>query len=91
MGSLAAALGPAAFFFFLPMRVVGCGGGSYFGLSFCNECQHHMITDRASIMYLVLFVLVVAGRAAASSARLLVALRIVSMRPNDLRREASPP
>jgi hypothetical protein len=34
MGSFAAALGPAAFFFFLPMRVVGCGGGSYFGFSF---------------------------------------------------------
>lgn len=36
MGSLAAALGPAAFFFRRPMRVVGCGGGSYLGLSFLS-------------------------------------------------------
>src|ERR1700759_1725635 len=35
VGSLAAALGPTALRFRLPMRVVGCGGGSYLGLSFC--------------------------------------------------------
>jgi hypothetical protein len=37
MGSFAAALGPACFFFFRPMRVVGCGGGSYLGFSFCGR------------------------------------------------------
>lgn len=37
VGSFAAALGPAAFLFLRPMRVVGCGGGSYFGLSFYRE------------------------------------------------------
>src|SRR3569833_1156071 len=37
VGSFAAALVPAAFLFLRPMRVVGRGGGSYFGLSFCTE------------------------------------------------------
>lgn len=35
-GSLEAVLGPAALRFLRPMRVVGGGGGSYLGLSFCN-------------------------------------------------------
>lgn len=33
-GSLAEAFGPCCLRFFRPMRVVGAGGGSYFGLSF---------------------------------------------------------
>ena len=36
-GSLAAALVPPALFFLRPMRVVGLGGGSYLGLSFCSS------------------------------------------------------
>lgn len=36
-GSFAEALGPAARRFLRPMRVVGAGGGSYLGLSFCLE------------------------------------------------------
>jgi len=33
-GSLEDAFGPAALRFLRPMRVVGCGGGSYLGFSF---------------------------------------------------------
>lgn len=36
VGSFAAALGPACFLFLRPILVVGCGGGSYLGLSFYN-------------------------------------------------------
>ena len=34
VGSFAEAFGPAALRFLRPMRVVGWGGGSYFGFSF---------------------------------------------------------
>jgi len=36
VGSFAEAFGPAALRFLRPIRVVGCGGGSYFGFSFCD-------------------------------------------------------
>lgn len=36
-GNLEAVLGPAALRFLRPMRVVGGGGGSYLGLSFCRR------------------------------------------------------
>jgi hypothetical protein len=36
VGSFADAFGPAARRFFRPIRVVGLGGGSYLGLSFCE-------------------------------------------------------
>jgi hypothetical protein len=39
VGSFAAAFGPAALRFLRPIRVVGCGGGSYFGLSFFKGSQ----------------------------------------------------
>ena len=39
MGSFVAALGPACLRFLRPRRVVGCGGGSYLGLSFCSRCN----------------------------------------------------
>lgn len=38
-GSLEDAFGPAALRFLRPMRVVGCGGGSYLGFSFCEGKQ----------------------------------------------------
>jgi hypothetical protein len=37
VGSFAEAFGPAAFFLRRPIRVVGCGGGSYLGFSFCRQ------------------------------------------------------
>jgi hypothetical protein len=37
VGSFAEAFGPAAFFLRRPIRVVGCGGGSYLGFSFCRR------------------------------------------------------
>jgi hypothetical protein len=37
VGSFAEAFGPAALRFLRPIRVVGCGGGSYFGFSFCER------------------------------------------------------
>lgn len=36
VGNFAAAFGPACLRFLRPILVVGCGGGSYFGLSFCD-------------------------------------------------------
>ena len=79
MGSLAAALGPACFFFLRPMRVVGCGGGSYLGFSFWRGISAGGRYGGSQITHLVagLFVLVIAGRSAAR-ARLLVALPGVS-------------
>ena len=42
VGSFADAFGPACLRFFRPMRVVGWGGGSYFGFSFCG-CQRQCL------------------------------------------------
>lgn len=36
-GSFAEALGPACLRFRRPIRVVGCGGGSYLGFSFYRD------------------------------------------------------
>jgi hypothetical protein len=92
VGSFAAALGPAALFFFLPMRVVGCGGGSYLGFSFCGRCQQRRpLTDiTAGIIletYLLFLALVISrGSAAASRRRLVVTLCVFSMLPCGFRR-----
>lgn len=45
VGSLADAFGPAAFLFLRPMRVVGCGGGSYLGLSFYTEVRSQICME----------------------------------------------
>src|SRR5207248_2993179 len=40
VGSFAEAFGPAAFFLRRPIRVVGCGGGSYLGFSFYRTIRY---------------------------------------------------
>jgi hypothetical protein len=53
VGSLAAALGPACLRFLRPIRVVGCGGGSYLGFSFYGETQQG-VSRRSTLIYLLL-------------------------------------
>lgn len=47
-GSLEDAFGPAALRFLRPMRVVGCGGGSYLGFSFCGGMPLALIPRKRS-------------------------------------------
>lgn len=77
------------------MRVVGCGGGSYLGLSFYEMNVSFVLSGEATscmgdacegpaaaeITYLVFFVLVVASGASSSTTGLLITLYIVSVTP----------
>ena len=75
-GSLEAVLGPAALRFFFPMRVVGGGGGSYLGLSFCRiRCQAELVGQRHQWNpYLLILVIPSISTRAAAHVRLLVTL-----------------
>lgn len=82
MGSFAAALGPACFLFLRPILVVGCGGGSYLGLSFCrnvNACSRDLAWDAYLLVFVVLAAL---ARRTSAEIGLLVTLIEVSTKPS---------
>ena len=62
------------------MRVVGCGGGSYFGFSFCgkNRCQQaiqrNSAIDRSDGYLLVLLILSISARLIAPEVRSIITL-----------------
>jgi hypothetical protein len=73
---LADALGPAALRFFRPMRVVGRGGGSYLGFSFCRWPRLESVR-RQNIepsYLLVLLIFTISTLASSSEARWLISL-----------------
>ena len=87
-GSLAEALGPACFRFLRPILVVGCGGGSYLGLSFCsdqgvrfNRKAYARIVEINQAHLLVFFILASLGRRASTKTGGLITLerRLASM------------
>ena len=49
-GSFPAALGPACLRFLRPIRVVGCGGGSYLGLSFYSLLDKCVINKQIAVL-----------------------------------------
>lgn len=80
VGSLAAALGPAALRFLRPIRVVGCGGGSYFGLSCSDRCYQYavrmcIVHSNVDMAYLLALVIAsISTRSTASDIGLLITL-----------------
>lgn len=73
-GNLEAVLGPAALRFLRPIRVVGGGGGSYLGLSFCRGVRtDHTHQDCAGPYLLILVIASITTRATAH-VRLLITL-----------------
>lgn len=77
-GSLEAVLGPAALRFLRPRRVVGGGGGSYLGLSFCRGAYCKPTGNRqdehGSIAYLLVFLIPSIATGASADVGLLVTL-----------------
>lgn len=57
------------------MRVVGRGGGSYFGFSFCLRSAFEMVGDEGEMAYLLVLRILIITAAWASKARLLVTLK----------------
>lgn len=66
------------------MRVVGCGGGSYFGFSFCGKyrcqqaIQRDIALDRSDGYLLVLIILSISARLIASEVRGIITLETSS-------------
>lgn len=74
-GNLEAVLGPAALRFLRPIRVVGGGGGSYFGLSFCRRGLRTGPTrEHAKASYLLVLIIATISSRATAHVRLLVTL-----------------
>ena len=84
VGSFAEAFGPAAFRFFLPIRVVGCGGGSYFGFSFYNKIRL-ACKQIAFLLYLFVVIFAIAARVVSTKLRLLISLNTCQRNLDDFK------
>lgn len=74
-GSFAAVLGPAALRFLRPRRVVGGGGGSYRGLSFCRrDVRVGQVAGNRMESYLLILIIASITTRATAHVRLLVTL-----------------
>lgn len=83
VGSFAAALGPACFLFLRPILVVGCGGGSYLGLSFYSTVSKEAWDRLRGSDLLVFIILAALARRTSAEIGLLVPLEAVSTKPED--------